>query len=340
MALCLPVVAATQDLNFSQFYELPLLRNPALAGVFVGDVRVQSVFRNQWQSVTVPYRTSGLSAEVNFPVNDYGHYFTTGIQVLHDVAGDSRLTRTHFLPVLTYHAPIGGEQLYLSGSLMGGMVNNSFDPTRLRWDDQYRNGQYDPGNTTQQVLRQTGKNYLDLGGGLALSGPLQENIQFYAGVALFHANNPRVAFNSDDIKLGRKWALNAGVTVETSDWHRISFYADYLSQKAMSGSDSTPRVGGQEVAMLGAFYTMDLAQYDTDDRVSFTIGGMYRWADAIAPVLRLDVKQWAVGLSYDVNTSKLTTASGARGGFELTFAWKSAFQSRVLKQYRLKCVGF
>ena len=58
-----------QDLNFSQFYELPLLRNPALAGIFIGDIRIQSVYRNQWQSVTVPYRTSGLSAEVNFPVN-------------------------------------------------------------------------------------------------------------------------------------------------------------------------------------------------------------------------------------------------------------------------------
>ena len=40
--------AETQDIHFSQFSETPLLRNPALAGIFSGDVRVQAVFRNQW----------------------------------------------------------------------------------------------------------------------------------------------------------------------------------------------------------------------------------------------------------------------------------------------------
>ncbi len=340
LMLYCPVILLGQDLNFSQFYELPLLRNPALAGVFTGDIRIQSVYRSQWQSVTVPYRTSGLSAEVNFPVNDYGHYLTTGVQVLHDVAGDSKLTRTQFLPVLTYHVPLNGEALYLSGSVMGGFVNNSFDPSGLRWDDQYRNGQYNPGNPTQQVLPQTGKNYFDLGTGVALSGNLREDILFYAGVGLFHANNPSIAFNNDAIKLGRKWALNGGLTLETSDYNRFTFYADYFYQKAAAGGDSVPRVGGQEVAMLGAFYTTDLVTYNTDDKVSFSFGGMYRWADAFAPVVRLEMKRLAVGLSYDINTSSLSKASGARGGFELTLAYKNAFNSRVLKQYRLKCVGF
>jgi len=329
-----------QDLNFSQFYELPLLRNPALAGVFIGDIRIQSVYRNQWQSVTVPYRTTGLSAEVNFPVNDYGHYLTAGAQVLHDVAGDSKLTRTHILPVLTYHVPLNGDQLYLSGSVMGGYVNNSFNPTGLRWDDQYQNGQFTPGNQTRQVLAQTGKNYFDLGAGLALSGSLREDITFYAGVGLFHANNPLIAFNNDAIRLGRKWALNGGLTIETSDWNRFTFYVDYFHQNATAGSDSAIRVGGQKVAMLGGFYTTDLVTYNTDDKVSLSFGGMYRWADAFAPVVRLELKRMAVGLSYDINTSSLTKASGARGGFELTLAYKNAFNSRVLKQYRLKCVGF
>ena len=29
-----------QDIHFSQFFETPLLRNPALAGIFSGDVRL------------------------------------------------------------------------------------------------------------------------------------------------------------------------------------------------------------------------------------------------------------------------------------------------------------
>ncbi|HET9279065.1 MAG TPA: type IX secretion system membrane protein PorP/SprF, partial [Flavitalea sp.] len=40
--------AKSQDLHLSQFFETPLLRNPALAGIFTGDVRVQAVYRDQW----------------------------------------------------------------------------------------------------------------------------------------------------------------------------------------------------------------------------------------------------------------------------------------------------
>ena len=340
LTLLMALGSFSQDLNFSQFYELPLLRNPALAGIFLGDVRVQSVYRNQWQSVTVPFRTAGLSAEVNFPINDYGHYLTAGAQVLHDVAGDSRLTRAHFLPVLTYHAPLNGEEFYISGSIMGGMVTSSFDPTGLRWDDQFVNGQYNPNVTTRQVIRQTGKNYFDIGGGIALSGPLTPSIDAYGGVGLFHANNPAIAFNTDDIRLGRKWAFNGGLTLHTSDQNRLTFYADYFLQQPGNEMDSVAQVGAQRVTMLGGFYTTDIAQYDTDDRISFSVGAVYRWNDAIVPVIRLDMKKWAVGLSYDVNTSQLTKASGARGGFELTLAYKNVFNSRVIKQYRLSCVGF
>ncbi len=47
----------SQDIHFSQFFEAPLLRNPALAGLFTGDLRIQAVYRTQWQSVSVPYQT-------------------------------------------------------------------------------------------------------------------------------------------------------------------------------------------------------------------------------------------------------------------------------------------
>ena len=60
--------ANSQDINFSQFYELPLLRNPALAGIFSGDIQITSAFRSQWQSVTVPYRTIGLGLEYKKPI--------------------------------------------------------------------------------------------------------------------------------------------------------------------------------------------------------------------------------------------------------------------------------
>ncbi|MGH2644329.1 MAG: type IX secretion system membrane protein PorP/SprF, partial [Chitinophagaceae bacterium] len=63
-----------QDIHLSQFYETPLLRNPALAGIFTGDYRVELVYRNQWASVTIPYQTGALSGEARFPIgNDHDY---------------------------------------------------------------------------------------------------------------------------------------------------------------------------------------------------------------------------------------------------------------------------
>jgi hypothetical protein len=84
-----------QDIHFSQFYEFPLLRNPALAGIFNGNYRLTAAYRNQWQSVTVPYRTMAASAECKMLRGlATGDFITTGIQVTNDVAGDAKLQRT------------------------------------------------------------------------------------------------------------------------------------------------------------------------------------------------------------------------------------------------------
>jgi type IX secretion system PorP/SprF family membrane protein len=288
----------------------------------------------------VPYRTGGLSAEVNFPVNDYGHYLTAGTQLLYDVAGDSKLTRTHILPVLGYHAPIVGSDVYLSGAIMGGVVSSNFDPTKLRWDDQFVGGSYNPTNPTRQLISSTARTYFDIGAGLAVSGPATDAINFYLGTAVYHANNPNIAFDNEDIRLGRKWAFNGGLSIETSDWNRLTFYADYFLQKAAESSDSIARLGSQNTFMLGAFYTTDLQQYDMDDVMSLTFGAVYRLNDAIAPVVRFDVKKFGIGLSYDVNVSNLTKASQARGGFELTLGFKSDFTRRKSRSYRMECVDF
>jgi type IX secretion system PorP/SprF family membrane protein len=334
--------ADAQDLNFTQFYELPLLRNPALAGVFNGDVRVQTVFRNQWQSVTVPYRTMGASAEVVFPLDDYGQAITIGTQLLHDVAGDAKLKRTHILPVLAYRTPLTSENTFITGAIMGGMVSSSFDQAAIRWADQYQNGSYNSTNATRQVLNKTATSYFDLGAGLSISSVLQDGVAGYAGVGLFHANQPQVGFNNDAIKLGRKWSFNAGLTVNTSDYSRLNFYGDYLMQQASTNASGAEMVGELNVFMAGVFYTYDFDHYDVDQPMSFSMGAIYRMNDAVAPMVRLDLKNFAIGMSYDANVSQLSIASGARGGFEITFAYLANLNARwQFTQHPSGCnVGF
>jgi len=301
-----------QDLNFSQFYEQPLLRNPALSGIFNCNFRVKSVFRNQWQSVTVPYQTTGLSVEMKFPGNA-GNWHGAGLQVMHDVAGDSRLSRTMVLPGYSYHLQLK-EQNYLSFGVLAGPVSSRFDPSQLTWNDQFVNGRYLQTNPTQQQLLNTSRTYLDLAVGLIFSRPLGELGDMYVGGSLFHANQPVVSFSpANNNRLSRKLGLNMGVTVPSGASNSFTMYGDGFWQ------------GGNQQFMLGGFYAIGLADeyYDDQNKTSLSLGGVYRWDDAFIPVLKLDIKQFSIGLSYDVNVSKLKTASQSRGGFELTLSYRN-----------------
>src|SRR5260221_14089349 len=78
LACLLKLTSHSQDIHFSQFFNAPLSRNPALAGIFTGDVRVQGVYRGQWNSVTNAYKTGSLDAEFKKPIGKADDFVTIG----------------------------------------------------------------------------------------------------------------------------------------------------------------------------------------------------------------------------------------------------------------------
>lgn len=320
--------AFCQDLTFSQFYEQPLLRNPALAGVFTGDVRIAGVHRSQWQSVTVPFQTSALSVEVKFPTK-WDDWVTIGLQATHDIAGDVKMKRTQLLPVVNYHKSLSGNKDdFLSVAFMAGPVNSQFDPTKVRMGDQFVNGSFDPNNPTQQVFSRTGFTYWDAGAGITFNSGFGEDSRYYVGAGVFHFNRPKVAFysNNTSTTLQNKFVLNAGVNLATTEVNRFIMFGDLFLQ------------GGHRQFLGGMLYQTELSRtYDEEQGVNFSVGGFYRWNDAFIPVVKLDVHNISFGLSYDVNVSKLTTASNWRGGFEFTASYTATFTGRSMEADKVRC---
>src|ERR1700729_1977563 len=123
-----PTRVRAQDIHFSQFYEAPLLRNPALAGVFTGDYRIQTIFRDQWNNFNNAYRTGSLSGEYKWAVGKANDYLTTGMEILYDKAGTAALTTTEIMPALNYHKSLSNvKPMYLSVGFMGGVVQKTLD---------------------------------------------------------------------------------------------------------------------------------------------------------------------------------------------------------------------
>ena len=323
-----------QDVNFSQFYELPLLRNPALAGIYSGDRRGAAAFRTQWgnaSSPAAPFVSQALGGEFRTRLSKNSDSYTSfGLQVTNDYAGDGRFGKLQFLPVVAYNQLLSSDyNLYVTAAFMGGMGYQRIDFTKLRFDDQFVNGVYSPTNPTQQNFTNSSVDYFDPSVGLSFSGNINENTNWYLGGAAFHISKPRVAFiQTNDVILNRKVMINGGLTIPVNDFVRMILYADYFRQ------------GGNSQGQGGILFRRDIEQQDEKNTLSLTLGAMYRPHDAVIPVVKLDLYRFGFGLSYDVNTSKLQAASKLQNAFELTFSYRDFRNSYRSVLNRQNCPKF
>ena len=133
--------ATAQDVHFSQFFEAPMLRNPALAGIFAGDLRFQAVYRHQWASVAVPYKTGSFNLDYKMPIGHANDFLTIGGQIVYDKAGSSNFKTTQILPCINYHKSLRDDKnQYLSLGFMGGYVQRSIDRSKVTTDNQFTGG--------------------------------------------------------------------------------------------------------------------------------------------------------------------------------------------------------
>ncbi|RPE09802.1 type IX secretion system membrane protein PorP/SprF [Chitinophaga lutea] len=324
--------AGAQDIHLSQFAETPILRNPALIGIYKGDVRLQAVYRNQWNSVTIPYQTGTMSGEMKFPIGNYNDHITAGLQLSYDKAGTSALQSVQILPAINYHKSLNGDKnSFLSIGFTGGMVQRQFDPTHLTFNNQYTGGRFDPSAPTGEEGRMSkiGYTYWDVGAGISYNGVFGEAANYFIGAAYYHFNRPNVSFYENaKVTLDPKMSFNFGITVPVSERVKVVAHYNQMHQGAY-----TEFIGG---ALIG-YGLMD--QGLESDRGVY--GGLfYRLNDALVPVVRLDMGTYEIGLSYDINMSKLRTASQNMGGFEISMVFKNFLNSRNTTLNSVTCPSF
>jgi len=89
---------SAQDIHFSENYATPLMINPAMTGLFNGQVRVTGIYRNQWRSITqdAPFSTIGASVDLDAfkGIRAYDR-ISLGLMLYSDKAGDSNFSTNH-----------------------------------------------------------------------------------------------------------------------------------------------------------------------------------------------------------------------------------------------------
>jgi type IX secretion system PorP/SprF family membrane protein len=315
-ACLISFAAEAQDIHFTQFNYSPLGLNPANAGA-EHQVRANINYRNQWKTISSPFKTSEVSFDARMAKAGDG-FFAGGINFYSDKAGDSKMGVAQGNISLAYHLKMAQTQL-LGIGVMAGYAQRSMTASALQWGNQYDGQNYNAALTSGEPAGSDfTKSYLDLGAGIVWSYRKDEKYMTgndHAGVnvgfSVMHVHQPDYSFYGGLVEpLHRKYVMHSNAIIGIGN-SRISMAPGFMY--AMQGGATEFLIGTniryriQEDSHFTGFVS----------GASFSAGVWYRNMDAVSVTTMLQFSGYCIGFAYDFNISDLSVASDGKGGFEL-----------------------
>ncbi|HWB24602.1 MAG TPA: PorP/SprF family type IX secretion system membrane protein [Chitinophagaceae bacterium] len=316
MCTCLwPAIVFSQDLHFSQYFNSPLLVNPANTG-FSPDVdwRLGVNYRNQWASITTnPYKTMSAWGDAQLFNNRFPNgWVGIGGSVLKDAAGSGGLTSTKVYGSVAYHQMLGLNSLLSTGFSLG-WVNQRVDFTKLTFDNQWNKNFFDVTIPSGEPFAYSSIGYLDLNVGVNYALFPSDNAYLNAGFSAQHLNRPKESFfsNTDiDARIPVRYTLFMNGSFKINDQWIVNPNT-YISEMAKA----------YEVVLgLNAHYNLS-----GDGNTQLIAGLYYRYNDALIPMVGYQLNDYSITINYDVTTSALSTYNQARGAYELAIVKTGIF---------------
>lgn len=308
-----------QDIHFSQAYASPLLLNPATTGN-KDDYRFVFNYKNQWSTIGNAYKTMFTSIDlVPFRMKNKNGFLGTGLSFYADKAGKSNLGTTQIDLSISYTIKLNVTS-FLAGGLQIGYLQKTINTSNLRWDNQFNGTTYDPTLSSGEDDFSYKSNSVDFAGGLLWSFLPNDENKLNAGVSVFHINKPNQSFSkTDNDRLNTKFILHGNAELKINN--RNTYILPVLIMTSQN------RLNELETGALVKF-GLGLNSRYTGLRKSSSIswGALYRVKDAVILVMNVNYKNTlSFGFSYDVNVSKLRSATKARGGLELFLSYSGWF---------------
>ncbi len=302
-----------QEVHNSQFYSLPLFLNPANTGNSVYNVRAGIDYRNQWSTVSVPFSSESVYADVKLPCYFIeGSWFGLGIMLLNDVAGEG-LKSTYGGLSFAFHKSVSrGNDLILSTGVTAEIVNRSVDYQKLVFDDQWDGTIFNPGYQSGDYLGAASLWYLDMAMGTKLSYYQKMDI-YSVGFSVSHIMQPSESFYEITNNLARKYTLHGGVEkwFDRGNWMLNPYFV--LDMQSFKTS-----------ALIGMNFYNPFDYYRTK---SFIAGLWFRTTKEAIPTVGLEFDNIRVIASYDIPFANNTYKS--RGGFELSVTYTVGYTNPI-----------
>lgn len=295
-------LANGQDIHWSQFNDNQLFQNPGHAGHFNGDYRFVANYRDQWRSVTVPFSTISFSADTRLYNNKN---VGLGLLFFHDVVGDGKLRTIEVQGNASYLLKITKDSMHtLRPGINFGMNHRQVNWDQFSFDNQFNGYIYDPSLPTNELYMADRKTNFSFGIGTIYEYYKNKRQKITAGIGFYNLNRPNQGFYGQTIPRDIRMNLFAkGLYKLDIDWDLVP---------AINVSIQ----GKYREIIFGSSLKYTLVDKAGTYRALYA-GLWYRNRDAGYVSVGMDYQDWFVGLSYDVNFSKLVPASNARGGFEI-----------------------
>jgi type IX secretion system PorP/SprF family membrane protein len=312
------IAAQAQDIHFSQFYMSPLTQNPGMAGVN-HDMQALINYKDQWKSVATPYKTVAASFDMKLTKKKEKGFWAAGVNFYSDKAGDAKMGTTQGNLTAAYHVPLSKYHT-LGAGVQGGFVQRSINYSALQWGNQYDGTSFNSTLATGEPVGNTSFTYADMGAGLVwnfnnTAGGVNvtdnHDLKATAGFSVFHIHQPGYSFYDSGEKLYMKYVL-----------HGNALYSIKNTKIAIAPGFMYYRQGKAQEIFLGSLvrykFKQDSKYTGFQEGAAFSLGGFVRTKDAVALAMLLEYSNYAIGISYDVNTSGLKAASDMKGGMEIS----------------------
>jgi len=308
-------IVLSQDLHFSQYFNAPLLVNPANTG-FSPDVdwRLGINYRNQWASLTNnPYKTMSAWGDAQLFNNTFPDgWVGIGGAILRDVAGSGGLTSTKAFASVAYHQLLGLNSLLSTGFNIG-FINQRVDFSKLTFDNQWNKDFFDVNIPSNEPFAYSAVSFFDLQAGVNYAYFPSDNAYLNVGLSAMHINRPKESFFDNptvDTRVPVRFTLFLNGSFKLNDQWIVNPNV-YVSEMAKA----------YEVVLgLNAHYNLS-----GDGNAQLIAGAYYRYNDAIIPMVGYQLKDLSITASYDVTASGLSQYNQTRGAYELAITKTGIF---------------
>ena len=310
LSLFCTISLTAQDLHFSQFFNHAIYTSPGLVGVFDGDYRACGIYRSQWQSVPVDYRTFSAAFDTRLPVKILKEgYLSVGGILSADKAGDGEMQQIRLAGLASYTYPIG-KQVFITAGVSLAINNRSFDFNLLSFDEQFDGELYNPNLGNGEPNQNSTNTEMDLGAGLNLRYQLPNTrTAVDVGLGSQQLSRPGASFFEDE-NVRRMMRINPYLRANIQVTPVVDI--ELVGQAQFQGPYRSYLSGGM------VRYHLNTKQ---SKETSVALGTLTRFGDAVIPYLEIRYTNWKGAFTYDVNTSEFSIATNRRGGPEISLCY-------------------